>query len=147
MTTLQRLNKQLRAVTQLTKQIDQEYQLRKDVEQDFPAELNEAKQHFLDGFAVLNKLETKIEATISHSAESGDALGTLLDNLHDILTVMGPDGKHLALLQASSKENLVFFTTLLLQFSEVYQEVLEGMSASDFAQMEDIVDIARQGRD
>ncbi len=109
-------------------------------------ELNEAKQHFLDGFAVLNKLETKIEASISHSAESGEALSTLLDNLRDVLTVMGPDGKHLALLQASSKENLGFFIKFLLQFDEVFQEVLENMPSIDFARIEDLIDLARQSR-
>lgn len=146
MTTLQRLNQQLRAATQLTSQIEQEYRIRKEVEQDFPEELNEAKQHFLNGFAVLNKLETKIEVAVSHSAESGEGLATLLDNLRDVLTVLGPDGKNLAFIQATSKHNLEFLLGFILQFSEIFQDVLGQMTDGDFAAIEDLVDMARRNR-
>ncbi len=146
MTTLQRLNRQLKAATQLTKQIDQEFQLRGEIEKGFPVELNEAKQHFLDGFAVLNKLEAKIEAAVSHSQESGEAVATLLDNLRDVLTVMGPNGKNLAFLQAANKENLEFFIGFVVQFEEVFQEVLENMPDDDFTKMKEVVDIASGNR-
>lgn len=146
-TTLVRLNQRIKNAAQTAKQLRQQISGEVEVSRNWSQEIDEMGQSALDIFYEAQRLKQEMEVASGHKQEAHEAADTLENMLNNALTVLGPNGKHLAFLQATSPINMAHLIGFIIQFPEVFQEVLENsLSDEDFASLGDVFDITRRNR-
>lgn len=139
----QKLLQRLRDIRQVTRQTEQGIVSNIEVQRTHPERIANAEKWFALGLEELKLVREEDEVGVAHWDEISEALPMVIDRLNNQITVQ----QNLDFILATDKQALGRFIGYVLQFGmPLFTEILERMSDSDFAQIEDVVDIARRKR-
>jgi hypothetical protein len=139
----EKLLQRLRNITQLVQQTEQQIASNIEVQKSHPERIANVETWLRLANDELGLIREEDEVGVAHWDEISEALPTVIDRLNNQITIQ----RNFDFILATDQQVIGRFLRYVLEYgTPLFKDVMKKMSADEFTQLEDLVDMARRDR-